>query len=525
MDLGAIPPHESDPSRKPLPQEKVKVEKDYHDLTELTPPHGSRESRRLYHLLQSPTPERLAEVRDILYSTESRPVLTFIGDQLGKVLTPHHVPLARDLLRLKELPSTDAFLRSLARRELDGVRRGLSAALAGDEMVPLRVELGKLSVAPEIFFSRNTLDSHAGYIEKLLLFPIVILRRCSSREAPPLFVNAATKGSIDADVSRRALEALTHVEAADPLRRVISGEFVAAIAATMDSFFRNSLNRMDTFAFIDRWLKKPSDNPATDSAAVRDIMHGFWREYRRGSSDPIDTRGINIMDVMALMRHFDDSTSIGIVEEACDDRNAGISIMAHLCRFGRSAGVLTRFAEALNRNAPREDRQSASRVFSYSLSSDIDTMLLPFFLQMVRREFRAESEMEAGEQNIERIRMVLVAGLARRLYTCPIDASFVVSVFHEALSRNDEEASLVASTLLGMARQRRVMPLSFYDEPKLLATIGACIERMRLSATANRPAMVSIADEIEGHFILDGPARFGFQLTRSRETSSGAAHD
>lgn len=520
MDLGAFPPHDSDPSKQPLPNEKVKVEKGYHDLTELTPPHGSRESRKVYHLLRNPTPEALAEVREILFETESRPVLTYIGRQLAQSLSPIHAPLARELLRLKELPSTDAFVRGLACRELDGVRRGLSSPLVGDEMAPLRADLAKFSVSPELYFSEKALERHGEYVEKLLLFPLVILRRCGRHEIAPTFVDAATTGSIDPSVSRRAIEGLTHVEETDPRHRVLSGESVATIARSMDSFFRNSLNRMDVYALVDRWLSKPGNVPSTDSAPVRAVLHTFWEEYRRGEVDlPVQSQGLNIMDVVALMRHFDDPASQAIVEEACGDPNAGISLLAQLYRFGRSPGVLTKFIEALDVTAPSEDRLSAVRVFAYPISPELDRILLPFFLHAARASFRDDRG-----NGPEDGRLAMVAGFARRLYTSPINSPFTAQVFAEALERNDEEASLVASTLVGIARQRRVMPLRFYDDPTLLAPIGVSIEMMRRSAIGNRAHMTALADEVEGHFILDGPARFGFQLTRTREKTSGTTN-
>lgn len=74
-----------------------------------------------------------------------------------------------------------------------------------------------------------------------------------------------------------------------------------------------------------------------------------------------------------------------------------------------------------------------------------------------------------------------------------------------------------ASALMTIARSGRIVPLRFYDDPSLLTPVGVTIELLRhQSQTTNRPVSEA-ADQIEEHFLLDGPARFGFELVRGME--------
>jgi hypothetical protein len=182
VEFGAVPPHEPDPSKNSLPQGQSKVEKDLHDLSGLTVPQGSSEARRIAKLLGRPTEKSLNEARAIFYDTESRPLLTFIGAQLAKVLTPNHVGFAIDLFNRRSLLSTDAFVRGLVSREHKAIRYGLASPIAGVDMAPLRVAIATLCVDPELYFSAKTRELHQGEIDKLLLFPIVLLRRSAGPE-------------------------------------------------------------------------------------------------------------------------------------------------------------------------------------------------------------------------------------------------------------------------------------------------------------------------------------------------------
>ena len=514
MEFGAIPPHDSDPSNKKVPQGTNKIEKDLHDLDALTPPYGSREARRVLHLLENPSEANLGEARGILYDTESRPVLTFIGDRLANVLGPKHVGFAIDLVNRKSLLSTDAFLRGLVSRELRAVRHGLPSPLTGPEMAPLRVAIAKLCVDPELFFSDKTRARHPGEIDRLLFFPIVLLRRAASNEVTSVLVKAATIGGIEPERNRRALEMLTHLEEVHPAQRMLSQEGVAAIVETMGSFLRDPFNRLDAYAFVERWLRKePAQAPET-THLVRDAINRLWREYREGAFGGVESFSANMMDLLALSRHFDDPLSRQVRLQACDDPHTGVASLARLVVFGPTEHLLGTLHDATHEDAPLEERHRAIRVLGYSVSPEHDKRFRLIYSDAVGRVFREDEE---DPEFVGPIRTALLSVLARRLFTLPLSDPFSQAVLSDAISQKVGEASLLASTLLAITRQGRVMPLSFYDEPTLLSPIGLCIELLRHQAKNDDPSITSIADAIEGHFILDGPARFGFQLTRTQD--------
>jgi hypothetical protein len=150
----------------------------------------------------------------------------------------------------------------------------------------------------------------------------------------------------------------------------------------------------------------------------------------------------------------------------------------------------------------------------YSVSPQHDKQLHSIYSDVIARGFRGD---EDDPEVVGPIRTALLSVMARRLFTLPLSDPFSQAVLSDAMSQKVGEASLLASTLLAITRQGRVMPLSFYDEPTLLRPIGLCIELLRHQAKIDDPSITPIADAIEGHFILDGPARFGFQLTRTRD--------
>ena len=517
MEFGPVPPHEPDPSHNNLPEGKSKVEKDLHDLSGLTVPQGSSEARRIAQLLRRPTERSLNEAREIFYDTESRPVLTFVGAQLAKVLTANHIGFAVDLLKRGSLCSTDGFVRGLVTRELKAIRYGLSSPIAGASMAPLRAAFATLCVNPNLFFPAHTRELHQGEIDKLLLFPIVLLRRSAGPEVASVLVKAATRGGIDPESNRRALEALTYLEDSHPEQRVVSAEAVSEIVGTMGSFLRDPLNHMDAYAFVERWLQKPVPRSAGEDRVISGALHALWAEHRGGNGLGHGPGGANLMDVVALLRHFDDPVSRLIGEQAGGDLDAGVALLSRLFTTGPNPCVLSELRETALKGDSPEDRFGAIRVLGYALSAEHDAVLRPVFSELVTRAFGGSGPTSAVGSDVAAARPALVSVMERRLFTQPLGAPFTTEVLADSAMQKAAEARLVVSTLLGIARQGRVMPLAFYDEPTRLAPVGISIELLRYQAMRKDPSIQSIADDIEGHFILDGPARFGFQLTRTRD--------
>ena len=177
--------------------------------------------------------------------------------------------------------------------------------------------------------------------------------------------------------------------------------------------------------------------------------------------------------------------------------------------------MLTELRETALKGASPEDRLGAIRVLEHSLSADHDVALGPVFSGLVTRAFEDSGPAPDFVSDIASARSALISVMARRLFTQPLNAPFTSEVLGDTVRQRVAEASLLASTLLGIARQERVMPLAFYDDPILLAPVGLSIELLRYQAKRKDPSIISIADAIEGHFILDGPARFGFQIART----------
>ncbi len=513
MDLGGNPSHNSEPSKGPLSPGKGGLEKDTVDLHGLSVPQASFEVRRVAHLLRSPSRAALAEAREILYTTQSRPLLSFIGDCLARELTPLHVDLALDLLRLKALPSTEEFLWALVSKEHSLAGRALPPVLGGREMAPLRVEIARLCVDPALFFSKEDRDLYEKTIQRLAFYAIVPLRRSADGEVVPTLVRAASRGGIEPVMNRRAMEALTYLEEAHPHHRVVTAREVAELVGTMDDLLRDPLNQMDVYSFVERWLRKPTAPDDGGLGIVREALHQQWRECISIGRDSPDERGISITDLVALLRYFDDPPSRQILQQACYHRDIGVSCLARLCVSEDAGWGLSALLEATRPSAGNEARLSALRVFGYSISEEIDRQVLPLFHHAVTDAFK-EIGPEDDAVTLGDARSVLISVMARRLYTHPLDAPFTSGVLAQAMGRNVGETSLLATTLMSISRYGRVMSLSFYDKPDLITPVGVTVELLRLQSSRGDHLLSEVADTIEDHFILDSPARFGFQLAR-----------
>lgn len=144
-------------------------------------------------------------------------------------------------------------------------------------------------------------------------------------------MKAATRGGIDTESNRRALEALAHLEEALPRNRVVSAEAVSTIVDTIGRFLRDPLNHMHAYAFVERWLQKPIPRSSGEDQAISGALHAHWADHQGGSSLGHGLSGANVMDVIALLRHFDDPVSRMIGEQAETDRDKGVALLSRLC--------------------------------------------------------------------------------------------------------------------------------------------------------------------------------------------------
>jgi hypothetical protein len=484
-----------------------------HDLKGLDFPYRTPLVRKVLEYLQSPSETTLQEARGILFDTTSRPLLTFIGDQLGRYLTPTHIPFAIDLLRLKSLPSTEGFLWALVSQEHIAVRLNNPPLLGGAEMAPLRGELAKLSLNPALYFSERTRARRPREVERVSSYPIVVLRRCASREEAPILIRDATRGGIEPEMNRRALETLCYLEDVDPVHRVIPGRLVAALVVTMSDLLRDPLNRMDTYAFVDRWLQKEPKDDVTEATTVRAAVHTLWDEYRSGPWTSARGCGLFGPDIIALLRHFDDPHSKRIIEEASNSTDTEVATIAMLCRAGGLRPALDKLIQATFASTPLQERLNVLAVFGYCISEDIDKLILPIFRHIVSRAF-SEITVDDEPTALGAERISLISAFTRRLHTQPLHSGFNRAILAEALRFSVSGASFLATALVSIARSGRLMRLSFYDDPGLLTPIGLTIELLRHQSNHRNYGASESADEIERHFLLDGPARFGFEIGR-----------
>jgi hypothetical protein len=505
-------PHDSDPSMNgPLGSDKA-THGD-HELSGLALPHGIPLAARVAELLHTASPDALAEAREIMFDAESRPLLTFIGEHLGRCLSPSHVSLALDLLRLKSLPCTEGLLWSLMSREHRDVRHSEPPALAGPEMVPLRRELAKFCLNPGLYFSDSVRASRPREVERLAFYPLVPLRRCASLAEAPILIREATTGGFDPQMNSRALEALTYLEDGNPTHRVVPGRMVAALVGTMSDLLREPYNREETYAFVDRWLRKAAKGDATEAAMVRDAVHALWKDYCSAGAASVSGRGVSATDLMTLMRHFDDPLSTKIIKEALDSADAGVATVAMLCRADTVRDALGQLMAATLSSTRLPERLSVLAAFAYSISDDVDTRILPVFRYTVSRAF-GDLKPDHDPTAVGAERSTLISAFTRRLHTQPLRSPFTAGGFAEAMRLDVAGSSFLASSLLSITRTGRLMRFSFYDDPGLLTPIGVTIELLRHQANRkNRPA-AEVAGEIERHFLVDGPARFGFELRR-----------
>jgi hypothetical protein len=377
-------------------------------------------------------------------------------------------------------------------------------------MAPLRGEFDKLALNPALYLGPH---ARASETERLGSYPLVILRRCASREEASILIRDATKGGIDPQMNSRALEALNYVEDGHPTHRLVPGRFVAALVATMSDLLREPHNRTETYAFIDRWLKKAPRDDATEAITVRAAVHALWTEYRSERSISVHGRGLSGTDLVALMGHFDDPLSKNIIEEALSSADRGVATVAMLCKAGGVRDALDQLMSATISSTPLAERLSVLAAFGYSISDEIDTRILPVFRYAVSRAF---GDLKPGNDPsaVGAERNALISAFTRRLHTQPLQSPFTAGVFAEAMRLDVGGSSFLASSLMTIARTGRLMRFSFYDDPGLLTPIGVTIELLRHQANRKNQSAVEVAGEIERHFLVDGPARFGFEISR-----------
>jgi hypothetical protein len=485
-------------------------------LDGLLPPPRSAAGYRVRDLFKEGTPEAYAEIGDILYFTESRPVRAYIGYRTAAEISPKTVPLAMDILRLHSLASTEEFLSILAQREYGAFMLGGPPALKGDVFAGLRAKIADVAVSPECYFAQKDWERRSEEILSLTTYPITILRACAGPEIEPILIAAATRGGLDSEMNRRALDMLLLREESDPNRRVLSAGAVKAISRATDDLFREPFNRMQLVELLDAWLSKETPTQSEAEREIRDHLVQQWLEYRSSACSVSPGDAPRVFDTIRLLRHFKDPLSQQALREAMNDSHIGISLFAGLCVSGGTGDDLTAISSALQPQASSEDTLRVLRVFGYRVSSEVDAKLWPLFREYIHRTW--VSDVTEGGSRVDDVaqRLVVLQNILRRFYTERFDSPFLEKIFSTVGSDDTAMATLAVNTFVQAVKVDRLPPATFYDRPEKLSSLQAAI---RILSKAGREkgndTALQLAIGVQELFVLKGPAAYGFELAES----------
>lgn len=492
-------------------------------LEGLMPPPRSAAGYRVRDLFRKATPDAYDEIGNILYNTESRPVRSYIGYLTAVELSPKTIPLALDILRFRSLHATQEFLTILAQREYGAFMLGDAPSLKGEVFSDLRVKLADLAVSPECYFMQKDWERHAAEIQGLTTYPITILRACAGREVEPVLVAAATRGGIDEEMNRRALDLLLLREESNPSRRVLSPEHVQAIASVTDDLLRGPFNLMQVVQLVDMWLSKEEKQASAAELEIRDGLVRQWNDYRSSEWSASAGDAPKVFDTLRLLRHFGDLDSRRALDDAAKDGHTGISLFSRLCRSGGAAEDVAAVSAALEASAPIADTLMALRVFGCRISPQVDAKLWPVFNDYINRTWGSEVVAPESHQADVAQRLVVLQNMLRRFYSERFDTPFLEQIFSAVGSENKAMATVAVNTFAQAVKIDRIPPPTFYDRPEKLGPLQAAIQILcKAGREKGNDAALQLAQGIQELFILRGPAAYGFELAETPNASSPA---
>lgn len=505
------------------PSNDARVDITVTPLDELMPPPRSAAGQRVRDLFTVATAKAYAEIGEILYATESRPLRSYIGYRTAVQLSPKSVPLAMDILKLHSLHATQEFLTILAQREYAAFMLGASPTLKGDTFSELRVQIAELAVSPECFFAPKDWERDTGEILGLTRYPITILRMSAGREVDRILIAAATRGGLDGETNRRALDLLLLREESAPRQRVLSSDDMKAISRATDDLLREPFNRMQLVQLLDVWLSKEQNLACDTTQEIRDRLITQWLEYRDSGWSPTASEEPKVFDTIRLLRFFDDPLSRLALSEAAAHSHIGVSLLARLCQNGGSVEDLAAISSALDGQATIANSLMALQVFGYRISSQVDVKLWPLFNDYISRAWGSNVSNNASQSGDIAQRLVVLRGVVRRFYSERFDSPFLERIFSTVGSDNKAMAAVAVNTLVQVSKIDRIPPPTFYDHPEKFGPLQAAIQILYRAGQDNaKDVAVQLAQGIQELFILKGPAAYGFELAESDESAPAA---
>ena len=506
-------PHGERPEGQPAPEHQQPVIVEHVPLSELSPPPRGAIGSRLKKLFNSPTPDAIAELDQILWTSDQASVLSYFGYRLAQVLSPETAALACEALRRKSIPCTQDLLVGLAQREYCKLMLRERPLLEGSEYSELRKLIASIAVSPECHFIEKDWQEKRRDILTLTTYPITILRGCADRGVDEILLQAATHGGLDPSMNRRALEMLRLRESSDPVKRVLPGFAISEIARETDSYLRDPFNKSQLYGLVDQWTSKQENLPSAGECSIRDQLLYRWKEFQDSAQEIPAEENPEIIEVLRILRHFPDPVSALALKEAAEHPHAGIRIIAKLSLEGQSERAFADLRTCLRKDAHPFDTLAALRVFGYHISPSTDRLLGPVLEEFVQFAWSREAHEKDGNPFLVAQKIVLLQGVLRRFYSEPLDSPFLKPIFDCVGGPNQPMSNVGINTFVQAVEIGILPPPHFYDNAVALTSLRTTLEILSQSANKNEGTdSRALLEAVEELFVMRGPAAYGFEL-------------
>lgn len=498
---------ENQPSNTPNP------EKTAPSLSELYRPPRVKGRAKVDALLESGRPEDFEEIGRLLYQTESRQLLSYVGTRLGAELSPKHIGLACDLMRLRTFHGISDFLSILAQREFAANANSQEPLLAGPEYRELRQLIAEVAVGPEFAFSDRDYRRYTNDISNLTHFPITILRRVAGSEVDAVLVHAVTRGGLCVDTNRRGVELLTLRESSSP-DRVLNDEAMISIARVLHDPLRDPFTRVLFVALIDRWLSKQQATFSPGDIAIREQLHAAWVEYSARPFELTGVESLQALDTIRLLRHFDDPITGLVLTQASLHAHPTISLVAKFIDPAQRREAFAVLESQLLGNVPPDIKLHAIRVFGHPISAEVDQELWPLFDRYVTDAWTLSNSSDSDAEEVAAARVIVLQSTLRRFFSEPVTGPFLSRLFHSFGKQNPPMSTVAVNTLTQVASLGQIPLLSFYED---FSNMGPVFESARILSDAverdpANKAAHGLLRQLEEIFVRQGPASYGFEV-------------
>lgn len=495
------------------------------DLGELSAPPRNPAGTRLKKLFDTPTPEAIAELSDILWSSEHAPTLSYFGYRLAQALDPSMAGLACEVIKRRSFACTSDLLVGLAQREYSSFAFGAAPIVAAPEFAEFRRLTADLAVSPDCHFVEREWIKHRGEIITLTTYPITILRRSAGHEVDGILLNAATRCGLDEGMNRRALDMLIFRESSVPDKRVLPDLDMVEIARASSSMLRGPFNKAQLFSLLGLWASKRENLPSTGECAIRDHLLQEWLDFKDSAVQVRPEEHPRIIEVVRLLRHFPDPVCSLVLKEAAEHPHAGIRIVAKFAQEGAVESALSDLRECLSPDADLTVTLSALRVFAQHISPSIDAMLFPILDEYVQRTWSLGPREESGQGIIWAQKVILLQGMVRRFFNERADSPFLRPIFDCVGTTNEAMANVAINTFVQAVQMEKIPPSHFYDSHSVLGALRLTIQILAQGVKGNdksveeRQRGQALVSALEELFVMRGPAAYGFELVAEGDPS------